>query len=71
MCGQRFIFKTIFSHLRTLAGDKVSMLTHTYPKQSPKEDYCGICNHQVDSPFYLQTNVSSRDLHTKEEYGHT
>ena len=35
-------------------GDKVSMLTHTYPHKPMSKIKVVICNHQADCPFYLQ-----------------
>ena len=34
-----------------LRGDKVSMLTHTYPHKPLRNTEVTICNHQTDSPL--------------------
>ena len=45
-----------------LKGDKVSMLTHTYPYKPLRKIEVAICNHQADSPLYVWPNVWSSDL---------
>ena len=46
----------------TLGGDKVSMLTHTYPHKPLRKIKVIICNHQADSPFYVWSDVWFGDL---------
>ena len=36
-----------------LGGDKVSMLTHTYPHKPLRKIAMSICNHQADSQLYV------------------
>ena len=36
----------------TLRGDKVSMLTHTYPHKLLRKIKVTVCNYQVDCPHY-------------------
>ena len=43
--------------MRYLGGDKVSMLTHAYLLKPLRKIKVAICNHQVDSPFYLWSDV--------------
>ena len=38
-------------------GDKVSMLTHTYPHKPQRKTKVTICNHQADSPLYVWPDV--------------
>ena len=45
-----------------LGGDKVSMLTHTYPHKPPRKITVTICNHQADSPLHVWPDVWSGDL---------
>ena len=45
-----------------LGGDKVSMLTHTYPCIHRRKTKVAICNHQGDSPLYVWPDVWSGDL---------
>ena len=52
----------------SLRGDKVSMLTHTYPHKPPRKTKVTLYNHQADSPLYVWPDVWSDDLET---YGHT
>ena len=47
-------------------GDKVSVLTHTYPHKIQRNIKIAICSHQVDSPIYLWTDVCSGDLKAKK-----
>ena len=42
---------------KTLGGDKVSMLIHTYPHKPLQKVKVTICNHQADSPLYVWPNV--------------
>ena len=49
-------------NLPTLGGDKVSMLTHTYPHKLPRKIIVVICNHQAGSLFHLLPNVCCGDL---------
>ena len=47
----------------TLGGDKVSMLTHTYPHKPLMKIKVTICNHQAGSPLYVWPDVwSAGDL---------
>ena len=46
----------------TLWGDKVSMLTHTYPHKPLRKIKVTKCNHQADSPLYVRPDVWSGDL---------
>ena len=41
----------------SLGGDKVSMLTHTYPHKPLRKNKVTICNHQADSPLYVWPDV--------------
>ena len=50
------------SRITHLGGDKVSMLTHTYPHKPLRMIKVTICNHQADSPLYVKPNVCSSDL---------
>ena len=47
-----------------LKGDKVSMLTHTYPHKPLKKIEVTICSRQADSPLYVYVwpDVWSDDL---------
>ena len=36
-----------------LRGDKMSVLTHTYPYKPLRKIKVTICNHQADSPLYV------------------
>ena len=56
-------FKSLNLHLWTLGGDKVSMLTHTYPHKPLRKIKVTMCNHQADSQLYVWPDVWS--------YGHT
>ena len=40
-----------------LGGDKVSMLTHTYPYKPLRKIKVTICNRQTDSPLYVWPDV--------------
>ena len=42
-----------------LEGDKVSVLTNTYPHKSYRKIKLAICHHQVDSPLYVWSSVWS------------
>ena len=50
----------------TLRGYKVSMKTHTYPHKPLGKIKVDICNHQVDSPFYLWPDVCSGDMQAQK-----
>ena len=45
-----------------LGGDKVSMLTHTYPYKPLRNTEVAICNHQTDSRLYVWPDAWSGDL---------
>ena len=45
------IYMYINDLTRTLRGDKVSMLTHTYPHKPLRKIKVAICIHQVDTPL--------------------
>ena len=45
-----------------LRGNKVSLLTHTYPHKPLRKIKVTMRNHQVDSPFYVWPDVRSGDL---------
>ena len=45
-----------------LGGNKVSMLTHTYPHKSLRKIKVTICNHQADNSLYVRPNIWSGDL---------
>ena len=45
-----------------LGGDKVSMLTYTYPHKPLRKIKVTICNRQADSPLYVWPDVWSGDL---------
>ena len=45
-----------------LGGDKVSMLTHTYPHKPLRKIKVTMCNHQADSPLYVLPDVCPGDL---------
>ena len=47
-------------------GDKVSMLTHAYLHKTLRNIKVTICNHQVDSPYCLWSDVYSGDLQPKK-----
>ena len=51
-------------------GDKVSMLTHTYPHKPIRKIKVTVCNHQADSPLYVLPDVWSGDLQDLKKYGH-
>ena len=38
-------------------GDKMSMLTHTYPHKALRKTKVTICNHQTDSPVDVWPDV--------------
>ena len=64
--------RAIVPHLTCpLEGDKVSMLTHTYPHKPLRKIEVTICNHQADSPLCVWPNVWSDDLKVYKNYGHT
>ena len=48
---------TVSPPISTLRGDKVSMLTHTYPHKPLRKIKVTICNHQADDPLYVWPNV--------------
>ena len=56
---------------RPLRGDKVSILSHTYPHKPLRKIELTICNHQAHSPLYVWPNVWSGDLQFQKKYGHT
>ena len=41
----------------TLRGDKVSMLTHTYPHKPLRKIKMTICNDHADNPLYVWPDV--------------
>ena len=49
-----------------LGSDRVSMLTHTYPHKLLRKTKVTICNHEVDSLFYLWPGVCTCDLQAKK-----
>ena len=51
------ILRNLFSFTAALGGDKVSMLTHTYPHKPLGNIEVTICNHQADSPLYVWPDV--------------
>ena len=68
-CSEASLLYRMF-YLLVLLGlrdDKVSTVDHTYPHKLLMKTEVAICNHQVDSPFYLWPNVCSGDLHAKEK----
>ena len=58
-------------HCQPLKGDKVSMLTHTYPCKPLRKIEVTICNHQADSLLYMWPDVWPDDLQVLKNYGHT
>ena len=53
----------------TLRGNKVNMITHTYPRKPIRQIKVVVHDHRVDSPFYSWPDVCSGDLQeTKREY---
>ena len=52
---------SVLSHTYT-RGDKVSMLTHTYPHKPLGKIKVTIYNHQADSPFYVWPDIWSGEL---------
>ena len=58
---QIYLFRRVMKHIILVffnpLGDKVSMLTHTYPHKPLKKIEVTICNHQADSPLYVWPNV--------------
>ena len=55
-------FSTGWFISQSLGGDKVSMLTHTYPHKPRRKTEVTICNHQADSPLCVWPDVWSGDL---------
>ena len=45
------------TNVKTLRGDKVSVLPHTYPHKPVTNIEVTICNHQADSPLYVWPDV--------------
>ena len=41
----------------TLGGDRVSILTHTFPHKPLRNIKVAICNHQADSPLFVWPDV--------------
>ena len=60
------IWITQHAHKGTIGGDKVSMLTHTYPRKPPRNIKVTICNHQAESPNYLWPDFCSGDLQAQK-----
>ena len=46
-------------------GDKVSMLTHTYPHK-PQKIKVAICSPHIDVPLYMWPDVCSGDFQAEE-----
>ena len=58
-------------YIHPLKGDKVSMLTHTYPHKPLRKIEVTTCNHQTGSPLYVWNDFWSGDLQVLKNYGHT
>ena len=56
-CCVRLARISVILITNTLVGDKVSMLTHTYPHKPLRKNKVTICNHQADSPLNLWPDV--------------
>ena len=54
--------KVLMKQVKVKVGDKVSVLTHTYPHKLLRKIKVTICNHQVDSPLYVWPDVWSGDM---------
>ena len=52
-------------------GDKVSMLTYTYPHKLLRKIEVAICNHQADDPFLLVAWCPICNFQIEKVYGHT
>ena len=46
-----------------LGGDRMSMLTHTYPLKPLEKIKMAVCSHQADCPFYLKSDAWIGDLY--------
>ena len=55
--GNGFVYRLSALSKPSLGGDKVSMLTHTYPHKPLRKIEVTICNHQADSLLYVWLNV--------------
>ena len=51
------LFHKVFISIIPFGGDKVSMLTHTYPHKPLRKIKMTICNHQVDSPLHVWSDL--------------
>ena len=62
LTGEPTHYSSSYNLFRTLGGNKVNVLTHTYLHNPPRKVKFTICKHQTDSPLYVWPDVLSRDL---------
>ena len=66
-----FLCSHSFLLLATLWGDKVSVLTHTYPHKPLRKIEVAICSDEVDSPFYCARRLTGWFASKEQKYSYT